>query len=158
MSQDPEDPGGRSPAVAVEDRQSVPVDGQDLVLTARTAMAALSIPAEAIVSIALVDPDEIARLKRDALGIDEPTDVLSFPIDDLADPGPGPLMLGDVVVCPAVAERQARALGRSLRSELRHLVVHAVLHLVGNDHRDAASELAMARAERRILSRLRPAS
>jgi probable rRNA maturation factor len=103
-----------------------------------------------------VGTERIAELKREALGIYRPTDVLSFPMDDPDDPSPGPLVLGDLVICPDVAAKQARALGHALSNELRHLVVHGLLHVFGRDHADPASELAMAREERGLLAAMEP--
>jgi probable rRNA maturation factor len=74
--------------------------------------------------LALVPPEEIRRLKREHLGIDEETDALAFPIDGRAELPPGmPRQLGDVVLCPQVVKDAWRA-----------PLVHAVLHLVGYDH------------------------
>jgi probable rRNA maturation factor len=91
-------------------------------------------------AVELVDPDRIRRLNRDHRGVDRPTDVLSFPVDEAA-PSPGPRELGDVVVCPERAEDVVEA------------VVHGVLHLCGYDHeRDRGEMLAL---QGRVLARLR---
>jgi len=90
-------------------------------------------------AVELVGEDRIRELNREHRGRDEPTDVLSFPVDE-AGPAHGPRELGDVVVCP----RHAR--------DLREAVVHGVLHLCGYDHeRDAGEMLAL---QARILSGL----
>jgi probable rRNA maturation factor len=60
-------------------------------------------------------------------------------------------MLGDVVICVEVAERQARGLGRATQDEVEQLLVHGILHLAGRDHEDVAGERAMAREESRLL-------
>lgn len=138
----------------MDDRQDVLVDHDELRAVAARAAGVLGIPAGGL-SVLLVGPEEIAAMKRDALGVHAPTDVLSFPIDDPDDPAPGPVIAGDVVLCPAFAARQARALGRSLDDELAALVVHGMLHLRGRDHRDAASEVAMAGEMRAVLARAR---
>jgi probable rRNA maturation factor len=78
--------------------------------------------------------------------------VLTFPIDDPADPMPGPLVLGDVVLCPAVAAEQARASGHTLTDELALLLVHGILHALGRDHADPAAERAMFDEQARILT------
>lgn len=158
---DPEDPGpDRSAAPVVEDEQSVPVDAASLTEAAARALDALGVPSEAALSITLVDPGRMAELKEQAFGRSAngkraPTDVLAFPIDDPADPMPGPLVLGDVVICPAVALRQARALGRALDDELTRLLVHGILHLLGRDHGDVVAERAMADEERWVRARIR---
>lgn len=146
-----EDPGGER-ALDVDDRQRVPVDAARLRRTAGRALDALDVPIDAQLAITLIPPDAMAELKARALGSHEPTDVLAFPIDDPREPSPGPLVLGDIVMCPKVARQQARALGRSLEQETDELVVHAILHLLGRDHARASSERAMAREQRRILA------
>jgi probable rRNA maturation factor len=112
-------------------------------------------------SLTLVDPDEIAALKAEHLdGDGAPTDVLSFPIDGAegptgSSPGDGPgWMVGDVVVCPAVAAEQAPAHAGTVEDELALLVVHAGLHLVGWDHDTDPRRAAMWARERDLLSEL----
>ncbi len=144
---------GRPPSVYVSDEQSeVPLDVDDLSDVAEAALRALEVPPEAALTVTLVDAARIAELKQLAFGVRGATDVLSFPMDDLDDPMPGPLVLGDVVICPSVAARQARGLGIELQDELRHLLVHGILHVLGRDHADPASELAMVREERALLA------
>lgn len=148
---DPDDPGGPGadpggPAtVALADEQTIPVDHDALVDAARRAMAMLGMSGE--LSLALVDATRIAGLKRDYYGEAAATDVLSFPMD-----GPEGPMIGDVIICPAVARRQARGLGLTLEQEMRQLTVHGILHLAGRDHATPADEVAMAAEERRMLA------
>jgi probable rRNA maturation factor len=86
-----------------------------------------------------------------------PTDVLSFPMDELDtarrpdEAGPGPALLGDVVLCPAVAADQAGQAGHSLDDELHLLTVHGVLHLLGYDHAEPADEREMFRLQNELL-------
>lgn len=148
---DPEEPA--SPRVAVADEQTRPVDVDALRAFAERALDAAGAPASHALSIALVDRKRIAELKGKYYGERKATDVLSFAMDPID--APGPAMLGDVVVCVRVAERQAKGLGLPLRRELEHLMVHGILHLLGRDHADPASEIAMAREERRILAAVR---
>ena len=144
---EPEDPG---PArVSVADEQSRPVDAGALERTALRALDAAGVPPGHSLSVALVDRSRITELKETYYGERRSTDVLSFAMDPLD--APAPAILGDVVICVEVAERQARGLGRSLAEELDHLLVHGILHLAGFDHENTAGELAMARAERGIL-------
>lgn len=145
-------PDSASHLVLFRDEQRVPVDGRRLVALAARALEVLGVDAE--LSLTLVQPERMAELKERAFGVRERTDVLSFPIDDPADPGPGPVVLGDVVICPAVADRQARALGRRFDDELATLLVHGILHLLGRDHADAVSERAMAAEERDVLRQI----
>lgn len=152
---DPDDPGGPGtipggPAtVALADEQSIPVDRDALLHAARRTMDGLGMHGE--LSIALVDSSRILGLKRDYYGEAAATDVLSFPMD-----GPDGPMIGDVIICPAVAQRQARGLGLTVDQEMRQLVVHGILHLAGRDHLTPADEIAMAAEERRIIAAMIP--
>jgi probable rRNA maturation factor len=116
--------------IEVENRSGLPVDASAARELAREVLSAQRI-ASGDLGIAFVGPDEIRRLKQEHLGIDEPTDVLSFPIDG-ASPLPGglPRQLGDVVICPQVVGNEWRA-----------PLVHGLLHLLGYDHGDAMREL-----------------
>lgn len=145
----PEDPGGRPPRVSITDEQSLPADADSLVQLAGVALDAAGVPGEHSLSVALVDRARIAELKGRYYGERRATDVLSFPMDALD--APAPALLGDVVICVEVAERQARALGRPVQEELEHLLVHGILHLAGHDHAESADEVRMAREETRIL-------
>ncbi len=109
--------------VEVENRSGEAVDAEAAAELARSVLAAEGV-VDGDLGIALVGPDEIRALKRDHLGIDEATDVLSFPIDgrDVLPEGV-PRQLGDVVLCPQVV-------GESWRRPL----VHGLLHLLGYDH------------------------
>ena len=98
----------------------------------------LHLDPDADVSILLVDEDEMARLHVEWMDEPGPTDVLSFPMDDLraGDPS-GPRVegiLGDIVLCPTVAAKQAEAAGHPADVELALLLTHGVLHLLGHDH------------------------
>jgi probable rRNA maturation factor len=89
-------------------------------------------------SIVLVDEEEMARLHVQWMDEPGPTDVMSFPMDDLqaGDPA-GPRVegvLGDIVLCPTVAERQGEAAGHGAQTEMALLLTHGVLHLLGHDH------------------------
>jgi probable rRNA maturation factor len=124
-------------------------------------------------SLLFVDEPTIADLNEKFLGTTGPTDVLSFPMDDELPPGgrqpdqggrgpgaptePGdpPTLLGDVVVCPTVADRQAREHGRAFDDELALLVVHGVLHLLDYDHADPEEAVVMRRREQQLLERFR---
>jgi rRNA maturation RNase YbeY len=102
----------------------------------------LGVEAPCSLSVSLVDDDAIRRLNREHRGLDEVTDVLSFPVDAL-DPLPPEMEreLGDVVISLAQARRQAVEAGVSEQEELTSLVVHGVLHLAGFDHETDAGEM-----------------
>jgi probable rRNA maturation factor len=107
-------------------------------------------------TLTFVDRAEIAALNEQHLGVGGPTDVLSFPLDVADERGTGndgavPLLLGDVVVCPAVAREQAPTHAGMLDDELALLVVHGVLHVLGHDHADAGEASVMRAKERELL-------
>lgn len=110
------------------------------------------VPDNVELSIALVDEDEMARLNEQYRGIAEPTDVLSFGCDEpCAAPGDEPITLGDVVIAPMAAERQAAELGHTVEHELDLLLVHGILHLLGYDHEEDADADAMSARETALL-------
>jgi len=109
-------------------------------------------------SIVLCDDAAIHALNKQWRGKDEPTDVLSFPqIEAGAVPVPGGV-LGDVVISLETAARQADRLGHSLEVEVRRLLVHGALHLLGHDHVHGGRQAAkMKREEERLLALVRRA-
>ncbi len=121
--------------VEIENRSGLAVDTAGAVALARHVLAEQGVE-KAELGIAFVGTREIRALKAEHLGVDEATDVLSFPIDGLDElPSGVPRALGDVVICPEV-----------VGDEWRWPLVHGVLHLLGFDHGDA-----MERREREIL-------
>ena len=123
------------------------VDESGLVALTRFALAKLHIHPEAEVSILLVDEGTMAVYHERFLDEPGPTDVLSFPMDELRPPAPGeepPLgLLGDVVLCPAVATRQATEAGRRPGEEIGYLLIHGLLHLLGFDHAEPQEKKVM---------------
>ncbi|MDP2777432.1 MAG: rRNA maturation RNase YbeY, partial [Anaerolineales bacterium] len=93
--------------------------------------AALSTNAD--ITIVLTDDAQLHELNRDYLGVDAPTDVLSFPASE-SDPETGSTYLGDILISIPRAAQQAQAAGHPVDAEVQLLVVHAVLHLLGYDH------------------------
>jgi probable rRNA maturation factor len=102
------------------------------------------------ISVTFLDAPGIAALGEAHLGRSEPTDVIAFNLAEPADP------LGDVYICPKVAEESAREYGVELREELLRLVVHGVLHVLGHDHPEGPErmESEMFRRQEEILSRI----
>ncbi len=111
-------------------------------------------PRVAEVSILLVTPARIRELNRAYRGVDSETDVLSFPIDDRDFDDGEPAVLGDIVLCPAVAAQQARRLQHSVEQELAFLTVHSVLHLLGYDHENIDDEDKMLAHQRKVMDLL----
>ncbi|MCA1834392.1 MAG: rRNA maturation RNase YbeY [Actinomycetota bacterium] len=144
------EPPESSYSIVVADEQSIVVDADALSKLTSHALHALDIPPGAELSIVLAHPERMATLKGAYLGEAVPTDVLAFPMDASA-PGEGPHLLGDVVLCPAVAEEQAASVGHSTAEELHLLLVHGILHLLGHDHAEPDEQIVMQSEERRIL-------
>lgn len=104
-------------------------------------------------TIVISNDDELHELNRQYLGVDAPTDVLSFPADEL-DPDSGMLYLGDVILSLPRAQAQAAAGDHDVETELQLLTVHGVLHLLGYDHADATGKAAMWSRQADILTLL----
>lgn len=104
------------------------------------------------ISLLLCDSPTIRRINRRWRGKDAPTDVLSFPLNEMKagrQPPPGPL--GDIVVALPVARRAARSLAANEDRHLAHLLIHGLLHLLGYDHLEDRDAAKMERLERRLL-------
>jgi len=120
------------------------------------------------VSVICVDQSTMRSLNKQFLGIDEPTDVLAFPIDGeveeesldsapggrVASPDEAPFVLGDVVVCPAVAKRHAEAYNVPYEEEMDMLLVHGLLHLIGYDHATDSDQILMESRQRALLKKV----
>ena len=104
-------------------------------------------------TVVLADDAQLQALNLRYLGIDAPTDVLSFPASE-RDPESGASYLGDILISVSRAESQARAAGHTLESEVQLLVVHGVLHLLGHDHALAEAKTGMWAAQRDVLAGL----
>ncbi|HSJ50013.1 MAG TPA: rRNA maturation RNase YbeY [Actinomycetota bacterium] len=123
----------------VDDRQDLPVDHDGLATLAREVLVAEGV-ADSELSLSFVTSEEIADLHQRYLGEAGPTDVLSFPLDEDDRDEAGVRLLGDVVVAPSVA---SAANPNDPAAELRLLVVHGILHLLGHDHDDPEERSAM---------------
>ncbi|MCZ9308205.1 rRNA maturation RNase YbeY [Corynebacterium uberis] len=137
------------------------VNEEMLIDVASYALARMDIHPAAEASLHIVDQATIADLHVRWMDLEGPTDVMSFPMDELTPgtPGgrpdaadPGPAMLGDIVLCPEFAKRQADAAGHDLAHELALLTVHGCLHLLGYDHATAAQEREMFALQNELLA------
>jgi probable rRNA maturation factor len=138
--------------VGADEQDAVDVDVERWVALARAVLVDERRAGE--LTLTFVDREEIAALNAEHLGKDGPTDVLSFPLDDDDEPQPGvPVLLGDVVVCPAVAAEQAPTHAGTLDDELALLVVHGVLHVLGHDHAESEETTLMRARELEHLER-----
>ena len=125
-------------------------------LLQQAAQAALSHQKESLdveLSIVLTDDARLHELNRDYLGVDAPTDVLSFPASE-TDPETGARYIGDILISIPYATRSAEKAGHPLESEVQLLVVHGVLHLLGHDHEEPKEKTKMWKAQAEILESL----
>jgi probable rRNA maturation factor len=138
------DDDGSHPAVLVSDRQSIPVDVDGLTALAADTLRAEGSSDRVELSVSFVDEAEMTELHLRYMNEEGPTDVLSFPLDEVDDRGVR--LIGDVIVAPSVAamNNPADPIG-----EVRLLLVHGILHVLGYDHQEDADRAEMwARQER----------
>lgn len=135
------------------EQDDVEVSEVRLVDLARVAAEEEGIDPRGELSVLLVDEEAMASLKERWLGEPGPTDVLAFPMDELAG-DEEPYILGDIVICPAFAAREARG---AIAEEIELLLVHGFLHLLGYDHVRPQDAKTMRHRERRILDAFRRA-
>ena len=129
--------GRHTPRVLVDDRQGAPVDVEGLTRLAEVALAGQGAEHSEL-SVSFVTDEEIADLHRRYMNEEGPTDVLSFPLGEVDEDGAR--ILGDVVISPSAAGRNNPS---DQPSELRLLLVHGILHLLGHDHEDEIDRAAM---------------
>ncbi|MCI8648064.1 MAG: rRNA maturation RNase YbeY [Firmicutes bacterium] len=113
-------------------------------------------PERAEVSLSFVTGEEIKELNHQYRGIDQVTDVLSFPqYADLNEiPQKGQLLLGDVVICTERARSQAEEFGHSLEREIVYLFIHSICHLLGYDHMEEEDRQQMRKKEETVMKQL----
>ncbi|MGN6760436.1 MULTISPECIES: rRNA maturation RNase YbeY [unclassified Leifsonia] len=142
-------------SIEINNESTIPVDEAALQRLASYAFDILHVHPDAELAIVLVDEAAMEQLHVQWMDEPGPTDVLSFPMDELRpgteeEPSPAGL-LGDVVLCPQVAQVQAETAGHSLMDELLLLTTHGILHLLGFDHAEPAEEREMFAIQRDIL-------
>ena len=142
--------------IELNNESGVAVDTERLVQLATFALDALRIHPQAELSILLVDTDTMSAYHEKFMGEPGPTDVLSFPMDELRSPEPGeepPMgLLGDIVLCPQVTAAQAADFGRTPEEEADYLLIHGLLHLLGHDHAEPAEKKVMFDLNDRIIA------
>jgi probable rRNA maturation factor len=142
-------------SIEVNNESGVSVDEAEIVALARHVLDAMRVHPQAELSVVLVDEPSMEQLHVQWMDEPGPTDVLSFPMDELRpgreDEDPQPGLLGDVVLCPQVARRQARTAGHSAEEELLLLTTHGILHLLGFDHAEPDEEKEMFGLQRKLL-------
>src|SRR6202023_1948376 len=143
--------------IEVANESGVDVSESELVSVARFVIARMDVNPSAELSMVLLDTAAMADLHMRWMDLPGPTDVMSFPMDELEPggrpdaPEPGPSMLGDIVLCPEFAAEQATAAGHTLGQELALLTIHGVLHLLGYDHAEPDEEKEMFALQRQLL-------
>jgi len=138
-------------AIELSNESSKPCNEDDLISVAAFAITAMGVHSDSDLSITIVDEDRMSELHVEWMDLEGPTDVLSFPMDEMipnsAADGPG--IIGDIVLCPEFAA--AQAVNHSLDDELALLTVHGVLHCLGYDHAESEEERVMFALQDRIL-------
>jgi probable rRNA maturation factor len=131
-------------SIEVNDESGEGIDAERVATLARFVLDRLRVHPQAELSVLAVDVATMSALHQQWMDEDGPTDVLSFPMDELRpgtdDEDPEPGLLGDVVLCPAVAAQQAAAAGHPTAQELDLLTTHGILHLLGYDHAEPDEE------------------
>lgn len=147
--------------IEVNNESGVEVDELGLVQLAEFALRQLRIHPQAELSILLVDEPAMAELHQRFMDLPGPTDVMSFPMDELRSPEPGQMpprgTLGDVVICPQFTSVQAPQNGREPAEEIEYLLIHGLLHLLGHDHAEAGERAVMFGLNDRIIAEWRRA-
>ncbi len=141
--------------VTIDVQREAPEDAPDdesLLRTAAEALSAAGRDEDSEISLRIVDSDEMQALNARYRGKDKPTNVLSFPAE-LPEGVTVPL-LGDIAICAAVVEREAKEQQKELKAHWDHMLVHGVLHLLGYDHEDDDEAAEMEALETRVLADL----
>lgn len=142
-------------SIEINNESAIPVDEAAIQRLAAFALDAMHVHADAELAIVLVDEGAMEQLHVQWMDEPGPTDVLSFPMDELrpgTEDAPTPAgLLGDIVLCPQVAQGQAETAGHSTLDELLLLTTHGVLHLLGFDHAEPEEEKEMFGIQRDIL-------
>jgi len=141
--------------IEVNNESGVEVDEAEFAAIGRFVLDAMHVHPQTELSILMVGTDVMTDLHVQWMDEPGPTDVLSFPMDELRpgsedEPTP-PGLLGDVVLCPEVAATQAKAAGHSTEEEMLLLTTHGILHLLGYDHAEPEEEKEMFALQRRLL-------
>jgi probable rRNA maturation factor len=142
-------------SIEVNNESGFVTDEAEFAALARHVLDAMHVHPQTDLSILLVGTEVMSELHVQWMDEPGPTDVLSFPMDELRPGTDGDVspagLLGDVVLCPEVAARQARDAGHSTMEELLLLTTHGILHLLGYDHAEPEEEKEMFALQRQLL-------
>ncbi len=143
-------------SVEILNESGVELDVAEFAKLTRFTLRQLRVHPQAELCLKLVDEATIAEFNHRYLGTEGPTDVLSFPMDELRPGHEGEPeeegILGDMLLCPQYAAEQAPRFFRSVDDELHLLTIHGILHLLGYDHAEADEERAMFALQERLLA------
>jgi probable rRNA maturation factor len=143
-------------SVEVLNESGVELDVTEFARLSRFVMGRMRVHPEAELCVKLVDEPTMAEFNKHYMGKDGPTDVLSFPMDELRPAREGELeeegILGDMLLCPQYAAAQAPSFSRSPDDEMRLLTIHGILHLLGYDHAEPDEEREMFALQARLLA------
>ena len=135
--------------IELSNESGISVNETDIISVAEFAMHHMGLHEDCDLAISIVDESRMSELHEEWMDLKGPTDVLSFPMDELVPHSPDPGIVGDIVLCPQFAQAQAK---NGLESELHLLTIHGVLHCLGYDHAEPAQERAMFDLQESILS------
>ncbi|MGB3414023.1 MAG: rRNA maturation RNase YbeY [Microbacteriaceae bacterium] len=143
-------------SIEISNESAISIDESKLQRILRFAMGELFVHPDADLALILVDEPAMTQLHIEWMDEEGPTDVLSFPMDELRpgnseDPSEQGI-LGDIVICPQVAKAQAKEAGHPLLDEVLMLTVHGLLHLLGYDHAEPDEEKEMFGLQKSLLA------
>lgn len=142
--------------IEVRNETTTAVDELEFVEVARFVFDAMHLHPATELSILFVDEDAMEKLHVQWLDLPGPTDVMSFPMDELRSPAddeePPMGLLGDIVICPQVTSRQSVENGREPDAEIEYLLIHGLLHLLGHDHAEPEEKAVMFALNDRIIA------
>lgn len=142
-------------SVEVFNESSVALDLEEFTQFADYVLEQMHVGSGVELSVMFIDPEPMEQLHLQWLELPGPTDVMSFPMDELRPGTPhqptAEGVLGDVCICPQVAEQQAKDAGHSAVEEMLLLEVHGILHLLGYDHVEKDDEKVMFELQRKLL-------
>lgn len=140
-------------AIEVLNRSGVDCARADLRSLLTFSIADLGLNEECELNLVLVDEAEMTDLHVKWMGEPGPTDVLSFPMDEVRPGSKEIAILGDIVLCPSIAQAQATSAGHAFEHELAILSVHGLLHIVGYDHATQVDEREMFALQESLVAR-----
>lgn len=139
--------------IEITNRSGIAYSEEDLTSLLQFGMAELGLHPECDLDVLLVDEEEMTQLHIKWMDEPGPTDVLTFPMDELRPNSSEPGILGDIVLCPQVAIRQAESANHSFTHEISILGIHGLLHIVGYDHDNKEDEKKMFDLQESIVAR-----